>query len=162
MPGHTFFDFEWDPRKARTNLRKHGIAFRLATTIFRDPLALTILDDEHNEREDRWVSLGVAENAQYLVVIHTAEWLDSDQIKVRIIWVWFSYWPTPVDLISFIINNKYLRSSCAFLIPCCRKLTPAKFRRCIIVCRDYRSFVYQERLETSSMETTPDHLGTEG
>jgi len=85
MLKHTFFDFDWDPNKARTNLRKHGVSFRLATTVFRDPLALTILDDEHSEKEERWVTLGAAENGQYLVVIHTSQWLTSDQIKLRII-----------------------------------------------------------------------------
>lgn len=38
----TFFDFDWDPNKARTNLGKHGVSFRLAASVFHDPLALTI------------------------------------------------------------------------------------------------------------------------
>ena len=85
MPGHTFYDFDWDPAKARTNLRKHGVSFRLATTVFRDPLALTILDDEHSEHEERWVTIGRAESGQYLVVVHTSEWRGATKIKVRII-----------------------------------------------------------------------------
>ncbi len=57
MPG-TFYDFEWDTKKARTNLRKHGVSFRHATSVLRDPLALTIFDDGHGETEERWVSIG--------------------------------------------------------------------------------------------------------
>lgn len=72
MPDRTFYDFDWDPSKARGNLRKHGVSFRLATTVFHDPLALTIFDDEHSAREERWVTIGKAENGQYLVVVHTA------------------------------------------------------------------------------------------
>lgn len=68
-----FFDFDWDANKARSNLKKHGVPFRLATTVFRDPLALTIYDDEHSENEERWVTLGQAENGQLLVVVHTSE-----------------------------------------------------------------------------------------
>lgn len=84
MPG-TFYDFDWDPEKARANLRKHGVSFRLATSVFRDPLALTIFDEGHSEREERWASIGHAENRQTLVVIHTVEWVGPTAIKVRII-----------------------------------------------------------------------------
>ena len=60
------YHFEWDAAKARSNAAKHGITFRLATTVFRDPLALTIFDEEHSDNEERWVMLGRAENGQYL------------------------------------------------------------------------------------------------
>jgi uncharacterized DUF497 family protein len=84
MPS-TFYDFDWDPKKARANLKKHSVSFRLATSVFRDPLMLTIFDGEHSEHEERWVSIGRAENAQILVVIHTSVWIDPVKIKVRII-----------------------------------------------------------------------------
>jgi len=80
-----FFDFDWDANKARTNLTKHGVSFRLATSVFRDPLALTIFDDEHSDDEDRWVTLGRAQNGQVLVVVHTSEDLSSTQLHLRII-----------------------------------------------------------------------------
>ncbi len=48
MPGFAY-DFEWDPVKAQTNLSKHGTDFEQATTVFRDPLALTIPDEPHSE-----------------------------------------------------------------------------------------------------------------
>jgi uncharacterized DUF497 family protein len=66
-----FFDFDWDANKARTNLAKHRVSFRLATSVFRDALALTIFDEEHSDDEDRWVTLGRARNGQVLVVVHT-------------------------------------------------------------------------------------------
>lgn len=81
----TFYDFDWDSNKARTNLAKHRISFRLATSVFRDPLALTISDDEHSKHEERWITMGRAENGQTLVVVHTSQWLDTTEIKVRII-----------------------------------------------------------------------------
>jgi uncharacterized protein len=81
----TFFDFDWDPKKARSNLKKHGVSFRLATSVFRDPLALTIFDEDHSANEERWVSIGCAESGQTLVVVHTSEWTSPTEIKVRII-----------------------------------------------------------------------------
>ena len=81
----TFYDFNWDTKKARANLKKHNVSFQLATTVFRDPLTLTIFDDEHSEQEERWVSIGRAENAQTLVVIHTSQWIEPKSVKVRII-----------------------------------------------------------------------------
>ena len=67
----TFYDFDWDAKKARTNLVKHGVSFRLASSVLRDPLALTIFDAEHSTYEDRWVTVGRAANGQTLVVVHS-------------------------------------------------------------------------------------------
>jgi uncharacterized DUF497 family protein len=79
------YDFEWDTAKARTNLRKHGVSFRVATGVFRDPLARTIFDDEHSEDEERWVTLGRTEGGQYLVVVHTFAQVSATEIHIRII-----------------------------------------------------------------------------
>ena len=70
----TFFDFDWDANKARSNLAKHGVSFRLATSVFRDALALTIFDDDHSDDEDRWVTLGRAQNGQFLAKNADAFW----------------------------------------------------------------------------------------
>lgn len=51
-----FLDFDWDANKARTNLKKHEVSFHLATSVFRDPLAVTIFDSEHSDDEERWVT----------------------------------------------------------------------------------------------------------
>ena len=52
------YEFEWDPHKAKANFNKHGVHFERAAQIFRDPLALTIPDEQHSENEVRWITLG--------------------------------------------------------------------------------------------------------
>lgn len=79
------YHFDWDANKARSNQRKHDVSFQLATTVFNDPLALTIYDNEHSEDEERWVTLGLAGNGRYLVVVHTSVQTLPTEIRVRII-----------------------------------------------------------------------------
>jgi hypothetical protein len=50
--------FAWDSAKASANLRKHGVAFEEAETVFSDDLALLIDDPDHSDEEDRFVLLG--------------------------------------------------------------------------------------------------------
>jgi uncharacterized protein len=61
--------FEWDDKKARENVKKHGISFEEASTVFGDPLARTIHDPLHSEEEDRFVSLGESHRRRLLVVV---------------------------------------------------------------------------------------------
>lgn len=77
--------FDWDPVKARNNRRKHGVEFELAATVFDDPLALSILDQDHDGAEDRWVTQGRARNGALLVVVHTYHEAGADAARVRII-----------------------------------------------------------------------------
>jgi uncharacterized DUF497 family protein len=63
--------FEWDSRKARSNLAKHGVGFQEASTIFGDPLSLTIPDPEHSLSEKRYITVGRAFSGKLLVVVHT-------------------------------------------------------------------------------------------
>lgn len=63
--------FEWDSRKARSNLVKHGVGFEEASTIFGDPLSLTISDPDHSLREERYITVGKAFTGKLLVVVHT-------------------------------------------------------------------------------------------
>jgi uncharacterized DUF497 family protein len=65
--------FAWDPRKARRNLRKHGIDFDEASTVFADTLSITIPDPDHSEDEERWVTMGLSNRQRLLVVVHTEE-----------------------------------------------------------------------------------------
>jgi uncharacterized DUF497 family protein len=65
--------FEWDPGKARRNLRKHGIDFDEASTVFADTLSITIPDPDHSEEEERWVTMGLSNRQRLLVVVHTEE-----------------------------------------------------------------------------------------
>lgn len=64
-------DFEWDPTKATGNLRKHGVAFREAATVFRDPLSITMYDPDHSEEEDRYITVGTSMAGRFLIVAHT-------------------------------------------------------------------------------------------
>lgn len=63
--------FEWDERKARENLRKHGVDFEEAKTVFGDPLAVTIDDLMHSVDEYRFVDSGVSHEGRILVVVYT-------------------------------------------------------------------------------------------
>jgi len=79
------YEFDWDAAKAEANARKHSVTFESAMTVFRDPLALTVYDEEHSEQEERWVTIGRAENGQTLVVIHTFAPTTPGNAFVRII-----------------------------------------------------------------------------
>lgn len=86
----TVVDFRSDANKTRTNLAKHGVSFPLGTVgvprvVFRDPLALTIFDEEHSDDEDRCVTLGQAQNGRVLVVVHTSDDVSSTELHIRII-----------------------------------------------------------------------------
>ena len=61
--------FDWDPKKAAANVRKHHVSFEEAASAFGDPLSLTIPDPEHSE--ERWVLLGMSERKRLVVVAHT-------------------------------------------------------------------------------------------
>ncbi|MGH7629020.1 MAG: BrnT family toxin [Gemmatimonadales bacterium] len=63
--------FEWDPKKAATNERKHGISFPEATTAFDDPHSITVPDPDHSAAEARWLLLGRSHRERLLVVGHT-------------------------------------------------------------------------------------------
>jgi uncharacterized DUF497 family protein len=64
-----FVDFEWDPRKAAVNLRKHRIDFADAATVLHDDFAITIADG--NSVEERFVTLGMDALGRVLVVVFT-------------------------------------------------------------------------------------------
>lgn len=63
------FEFEWDENKAAANIRKHGVSFELASSIFADPRLLSVADLEHSEAEERWFSVGCAANGAILSVV---------------------------------------------------------------------------------------------
>ena len=68
MEGTTF---EWDPKKDAANLRKHGVGFEEASTVFGDSLSVTIPDPDHGNDEDRFVIVGRSTSQRLLVVVHT-------------------------------------------------------------------------------------------
>jgi uncharacterized protein len=63
--------FEWDPTKAKINLRKHGVAFKEATIVFKDSLSITTYDPDHSEEEDRFITFGFSASGRLLMVAHT-------------------------------------------------------------------------------------------
>lgn len=71
--------FEWNAAKARKNLRKHGVAFQEASSVFHDPLAVTGADPDHSEDEDRLVTFGMSSSDRLLVVAHTER---GDAIRI--------------------------------------------------------------------------------
>ncbi len=76
------FQFEWDEIKAAANVRKHGVSFELASTVFNDPRLLTIADLEHSEAEERWFSVGCASNGAMLSIVYL--WSESDPATTKI------------------------------------------------------------------------------
>ena len=79
------YTFEWDPPKAKANLRKHGIRFERAAELFLDPLAISIVDEEHSEEDERWVTIGRDNRGIVLVVVHTFTEVSAEEWKIRII-----------------------------------------------------------------------------
>lgn len=74
--------FEWDKRKEKANVKKHGISFDEARTVFYDENAIQFYDPDHSDDEDRFILLGVSFKLKVLVVCHCFR--ESDTI-IRII-----------------------------------------------------------------------------
>lgn len=79
------FEFEWNPAKAASNFRKHGVSFEIAATVFRDPFLRSVRDEVHSEYEERWITMGRARNDRLLVVSHTSVETAGRGISVRLI-----------------------------------------------------------------------------
>lgn len=79
MPLH----FEWDPEKATENLRRHGVSFEEAKTVFGDPLARWLPDEGHSEGEQRIRVRGRSANYRLLVVVHVDR---GDSIRIISAW----------------------------------------------------------------------------
>ena len=71
--------FEWDDQKAQENARRHVVSFEEASTIFGDPLSVTIEDPLHSVEEDRLITIGLSQVGRILVVVHTER---GDNIRV--------------------------------------------------------------------------------
>ncbi|MTJ14291.1 BrnT family toxin [Anabaena sp. UHCC 0187] len=72
--------FEWHEEKAQENLKKHGISFEEAKTVFNDPLSITIADSQHSDDEERYIDIGLSSRGQLLIVVYTER-----QSNIRII-----------------------------------------------------------------------------
>ncbi len=73
-------EFEWNPDKGDTNLKKHGVSFQEAATVFGDALSITFPDPDHSIGESRYVTIGLSRYGRLLLVSHT----DRDE-HIRII-----------------------------------------------------------------------------
>ncbi len=62
--------FEWDDRKAAANLKKHGVSFEEARSVFFDDRARLIDDPDHLDDEERFVLLGLSASLRLLLVCH--------------------------------------------------------------------------------------------
>jgi len=62
--------FEWNEGKARANLKKHGVSFEEASTVFADTLSVTIPDPLHSDEENRLVTIGATSGHKILVIVH--------------------------------------------------------------------------------------------
>jgi len=62
--------FDWDPAKAASNLRKHGVSFEEAQSVFYDELAVQFYDEPHSSDEERFLMLGMSSGAHLLLVCH--------------------------------------------------------------------------------------------
>jgi uncharacterized DUF497 family protein len=74
--------FEWDEQKNRANIKKHGVSFEEAQTVFFDPLAKVAEDPEHSMHEDRFIAVGQSSLHRVLLVVHCFR--DSDA-TIRIV-----------------------------------------------------------------------------
>jgi hypothetical protein len=79
------YTFEWNPFKARSNLRKHRISFDRAAEVVLDPLAVSIFDVEHGEDEERWVTIGKDKRGSVLILVHAFLEVSAQECRVRII-----------------------------------------------------------------------------
>jgi uncharacterized protein len=64
-------EFDWDPPKAVANVRKHGVTFDEAATVFLDELAVSGADPDHSVGEARYITFGTSSLGQLLAVSHT-------------------------------------------------------------------------------------------
>ena len=71
--------FEWNPQKAETNFKKHGVSFEEAASVFFDPLSLTVPDPLHSDEENRFIITGLSDRQRQLVVVHTDR---GDKIRI--------------------------------------------------------------------------------
>jgi uncharacterized protein len=72
-------NFEWDPRKPATNVRKHGVTFEEARTAFADPLGRIVDDPRHSMDEEREVLVGTTEPGRLVAVMFTER---DDTIRI--------------------------------------------------------------------------------
>ncbi len=71
--------YEWDPKKAKANQRKHRVSFEEAATVFLDPLAVTYPDPDHSDAEVREITIGHSAKRRVVFLWHTQR---GDRIRI--------------------------------------------------------------------------------
>jgi hypothetical protein len=72
-------EFEWDQNKAIKNIKKHGVSFYEAATVFGDSLSATFPDPDHSAQENRFIVIGLSNSGKLLVVAHTYK---KDHVRI--------------------------------------------------------------------------------
>jgi uncharacterized DUF497 family protein len=72
-------NFEWDPKKAAKNLKKHKVSIKEAATVFGNSLSITYPDPDHSIDEDRFITIGESRKGRLLMVAHTER---GDNIRI--------------------------------------------------------------------------------
>lgn len=83
MASSTLLTYAWDKRKEASNIRKHGVSFHEASTVFLDTLSMTFYDPDHSDNEDRLITLGIATTGRLLFVSHTDRGTTTRIISAR-------------------------------------------------------------------------------
>ncbi len=73
--------FVWDQNKEKENIRKHGVSFSEAVTVFYDPLAKIAADPDHSRDEDRYILIGQSQRSRLLFVVHVDQ-PDKDRVRI--------------------------------------------------------------------------------
>jgi len=72
-------EFEWNFRKTEHNLRKHGVSFAEAATVFDDPLGATAYDIDHSAEENRFITVGRSKRSRLIIVSHADR---GDRVRI--------------------------------------------------------------------------------
>ncbi len=72
--------FSWDPKKSKSNKRKHGVSFLEAQSCFFDPMHIFTKDEAHSGEEDRFILLGMSTENRLLVVVHAEQY--EEEIRI--------------------------------------------------------------------------------
>ena len=73
--------FSWNPAKARSNLKKHGVSFEEAKSVFYDELAIQFIDQE-SAPEERFLLLGTSNESRILIVVHCERGEDGEELRI--------------------------------------------------------------------------------
>jgi len=83
MASSNLLTYEWDKRKEASNIKRHGISFHEASTVFLDARSMTFYDPDHSDDEDRFITIGISSTGNILFVSHTDRGMITRIISAR-------------------------------------------------------------------------------